>query len=192
MLKICVDPGGDKKTTRHLDTGLGSLPGNVSSPPHILVTGVGTTANQSVAQTERIALLFGFSSKLRKRPRQIWGEGADNVRLEGAQIDFDDSVEVLLRLRLHFVIGVQQVLVLTGSSGPVGAVGGSQIVTSSGAIREDRCGCTKLSTHVGNCCLTSSTKASRIAKILDNGRSATSRTKNTGDLEDDVFRLSSH
>ena len=164
------------------------LAGHVGRAAHVLVGGVGAGADQRGRQLDRIVLLGQLSLEGRDRPIQVGRIGADDVRLQRAQVDLDHPVVVALRVGLDLGVGLQVLGDLLGQAGHIGPLGGPQIGRHARVEGEERGGGADLRAHVADGALAGGADGARAgAEVLDDGAGAALDGQDAGHLEDHVL-----
>jgi hypothetical protein len=166
-----------------------SVFGDVGGAVEVFVAGVGTRADQADFQYGREFELVYSSGELGNREGTVWRVGAVDVRLQRIEVDFDNAVEVLLRVGVHFGVSGEVLGDLVGQLGHIGAVGGFQVTRHRLVVTEGRGRCSDLGTHITDGAFTGTANAvGAFAEVFHDGTSTALNGQDTGDLEDNVFR----
>ena len=121
-------------------------------------------------------------------PGEVGRMRAYDVRLERAQVNFDDAVVVLLRILRHRRVGAQLGGVLVGELGDVGAPGSLEVGRHAGVVREQAGSGAVLGAHVADGRLAGAAERGRAgAKELHDVARAALDGQNAHQVQDDVF-----
>ena len=113
---------------------------------------------------------------------------ADDVRLQRVEVDLDDAVEVLPGVSLDLGVAGEQVGVLVGELGELGAAGRAQVGGGVAVVGEDGRGRAELGAHVADGRLAGGADGVDAgAEVLDDGVGAAGDGEDARELEDDVL-----
>ena len=179
---------GDGELALALDTGFDSSGGEGRTARDVLVARVGAGPDEAVLDLGRVALLGAELGHFAHRSGEVRAERAVEVGLEGAQVNLDDLVEVLLGTRIHLGVTGQMLGDAVGKLRHIGTARGAQVAGHAFVVAEGRGRGPDFGAHVADGALSGAAhRVGALAKVLDDAAGSALHGEDAGHLEDDVL-----
>ena len=179
---------GDGQLALALDTGLNRSRSERGASGDVFVARIGARTNQAVFNLGGVSLLGAELSHLAHRRGEVRAERAVEVGLEGAQVNLNHLVEVLLGVGVHLGVACEVLGDSVSQIRHIGTAGGPQVAGHALIVSKRRGGRADLCPHVANGALSGAAHGvGAFAEVLDDATRSALHREDAGHLEDDVL-----
>ena len=165
------------------------MPGDIRGSLDILIGRVCAAADESDPDFIRIAVFPGVLLHLRYWPGEVRGERADDLRLQGRQIDLYYLIKVFFRMLMDLGIGGQMIRDPIREPGDIRSICGAEIYGHTLVIGEERRRRAQFGAHVGDRCFARTADgAGARTEVFDDFIGPAADRQYAGQFQDHILR----